>query len=142
MDIKYGINESFTLDVTLIPDFSQVQSDDKIVDLSPFETFYQEKRPFFTEGTELFDKGDQIFYSRRVGAKPINFHKVKNEYDEDKVRSNPETTQLINATKISGKTKSGLGIGIFNAMTSTTYAKVENESGDEKKISHTTIYQL
>ncbi len=131
MDIKYGINESFTLDATLIPDFSQVQSDDKIVNLSPFETFYQERRPFFTEGTELFDKGDQIFYSRRVGTKPINYNKVNTEYD--KVLSNPETTQLINATKISGKTKSGLGIGIFNAMTSKTHAKVEDSSGDEKK---------
>ncbi len=133
MDIKYGINESFTLDATLIPDFSQVQSDDKIVNLSPFETFYQEKRPFFTEGTELFDKGDRIFYSRRIGTKPLNFNQVQNEYNEDKILLNPETTQLINATKVSGKTKSGLGIGIFNAMTSKTYAKVENDSGDEKK---------
>ncbi|MBU1011515.1 MAG: carbohydrate binding family 9 domain-containing protein [Bacteroidetes bacterium] len=133
MDVKLGINESFTLDATLIPDFSQVQSDDKIVNLSPFETFYQERRPFFTEGTELFNRNDRIFYSRRVGTKPINYNSVKNEYDQDKVISNPETTQLINATKISGKTHSGLGLGIFNAMTSNTYAKVIDELGNEKQ---------
>ena len=133
MDVKFGINESFTLDATLIPDFSQVQSDDKIVNLSPFETFYQERRPFFTEGTELFNRNDQIFYSRRVGTKPINYGKVKNEYNQDEIISNPETTQLINATKISGKTQSGMGLGIFNAMTSNTYAKVIDESGTEKQ---------
>ncbi|MEN8123292.1 MAG: DUF5916 domain-containing protein, partial [Bacteroidota bacterium] len=64
MDLKYGINESFTLDMMLIPDFSQVQSDDQVLNLSAFETQYEERRPFFTEGTELFSKGD-IFYSKR-----------------------------------------------------------------------------
>lgn len=133
VDVKYGINESFTLDVTLIPDFSQVQSDDRIVNLSPFETFYQERRPFFTEGTELFNRGDRIFYSRRIGNRPINRGDISDEYNNDQIMSNPETNQLINASKISGKTKSGLGVGIFNAMTSNTYAKV-TENGEEKKV--------
>lgn len=133
MDLKVGINESFTLDMTLIPDFSQVQSDDKVVNLSPFETFYQERRPFFTEGTELFNRKDQIFYSRRVGKKPINYSNVYDEYDADQVINNPETTQLINATKISGKTKKGLGVGIFNAMTSNTYSNVEDEFGNQQQ---------
>ena len=134
MDVKVGINESFTLDVTLIPDFSQVQSDDKIVNLSPFETFYQERRPFFTEGTELFNRRDLVFYSRRVGSVPLNRDKIYEEYDEDQVSSNPDATQLINASKISGKTKSGLGLGIFNAMTSNTYATVVDSEGNKKQI--------
>ena len=67
MDMKLGLSESFTLDMTLVPDFGQVQSDDKIVNLSPFEVYYQERRPFFTEGTELFERGN-IFYTRRVGG--------------------------------------------------------------------------
>ena len=71
MDVKYGINQSFTLDVTLIPDFGQVQSDNKILNLTPFEVKYNENRQFFTEGTELFKKGN-LFYSRRVGGQPIN----------------------------------------------------------------------
>jgi len=134
MDIKLGINESFTLDATLVPDFSQVQSDDKIVNLSPFETFYQERRPFFTEGTELFNRQDRLFYSRRVGSEPINRSNIYDEYDDDQILTNPDANQLINASKISGKTKSGLGLGIFNAMTSKTLAKVIDSNGDEKQI--------
>ena len=77
MDVKYGINESFTLDMTLIPDFGQVQSDNVTLNLSAFETRFDEKRSFFTEGTELFNQGDRelrdgtIFYSRRVGGRPL-----------------------------------------------------------------------
>ena len=131
MDVKFGINESFTLDMTLIPDFSQVQSDDEIVNLSAFETYYQERRPFFTEGTELFNRMDKVFYSRRVGSSPINRSDVSDEYDDEQILSNPDATQLINASKISGKTKSGLGLGVFNAMTSNTYAKVIDDAGNE-----------
>lgn len=69
LDVKYGINESFTLDMTLIPDFSQVISDNLVRNLSPFEQQLTENRPFFTEGTELFNKSG-TFYSRRIGSKP------------------------------------------------------------------------
>jgi hypothetical protein len=81
MDIKYGINESFTLDLTLIPDFSQVVSDNLIRNLSPFEQQLTENRPFFTEGTELFNKA-AIFYSRRVGAKPKGYSSIQNDYGD------------------------------------------------------------
>lgn len=134
IDLKYGINESFTLDMTLIPDFSQVQSDDKIVNLSPFETFYSEKRPFFTEGTELFRRGNRLFYSRRIGSQPINYREIYNNYAEDDIISNPENTQLINSSKISGKTKSGFGIGIFNSMTAASFAEVRDELGNIRQV--------
>ncbi len=133
LDLKYGINESFTLDMTLIPDFGQVQSDERIIDLSPFEIYYEEKRPFFTEGTELFDKGG-VFYSRRIGSTPSGFSDVESGYDDKNIIKNPDEAQLINATKISGRNKKGLGIGLFNAITSNTYAKVRDSSGKEKKI--------
>ncbi|MCD4745057.1 MAG: DUF5916 domain-containing protein [Bacteroidales bacterium] len=133
LDLKYGINESFTLDMTLIPDFGHVQSDDRILDLSPFETYYNEKRPFFTEGTELFDKGG-IFYSRRIGSTPIKYDDIEDDYDENNIISNPDAARLINATKLSGKTNGKLGIGLFNAMTANTYAKVIDTNGVEKKI--------
>ena len=124
MDLKYGINESFTLDMTLIPDFGQVQSDDQIYNLSPFEVYYEEQRPFFTEGTELFDKGN-IFYSRRVGDSPVGFDDV---YDSvginETVTENPTKTRLINAAKISGRTSKGLGIGVFNAVSGRTFATI------------------
>jgi len=123
-DLKYGINESFTLDMTLIPDFGQVKSDDKLYNFSPFEIRYDERRQFFTEGTELFNKGG-IFYSRRVGSQPKGYDDVYNNLSEnEKVTNNPSQTKLINATKISGRTAKGLGIGIFNAMSANTWATV------------------
>ena len=60
MDVKYGINQSFTLDMTLVPDFGQVRSDNQVLNLSPFEVKFDENRSFFTEGTELFNKGDLL----------------------------------------------------------------------------------
>ncbi len=124
MDLKYGINESFTLDMTLVPDFGQVQSDDQILNLSPFEVHYDEKRPFFTEGTELFNKGG-IFYSRRIGDRPTGYYDVYDKLnDNEDVKLNPVETKMINASKISGRTSKGLGIGFFNAMTSASYATI------------------
>lgn len=132
MDLKYGINESFTLDMTLIPDFGQVQSDNNILNLTPFEVKYNENRTFFTEGTELFNKGG-LFYSRRVGGTPINHDIVQDSLSTgDKVLSNPTESKLINATKISGRTKKGLGVGIFNALTENMYAVIENANGQRK----------
>ncbi|MEY4861157.1 MAG: hypothetical protein RL059_856, partial [Bacteroidota bacterium] len=66
LDIKYGINDAFTLDVTLIPDFGQVVFDNQVLNLTPFEIQFNENRQFFTEGTELFNKSG-LFYSRRIG---------------------------------------------------------------------------
>ncbi len=124
LDLKYGINESFTLDMTLIPDFGQVESDDEILNLSPFEVKYDEKRTFFTEGTELFNKGG-IFYSRRIGATPANYDSIYNNLGQNEtIVENPTETQMINATKISGRTNKGLGIGVFNAMTKEAVASI------------------
>tara|TARA_B100000959_G_scaffold279296_1_gene339188 strand:- start:499 stop:2820 length:2322 start_codon:yes stop_codon:yes gene_type:complete len=96
IDLKYGINESFTLDMTLIPDFGQVASDAMVLNLSPFEVKYEEKRQFFNEGTELFNKGGDMFYSRRL------------------------QDDLLNASKVTGRTKNGLGVAVLNAVTNKT----------------------
>ncbi|WP_045114847.1 DUF5916 domain-containing protein [Microscilla marina] len=132
MDLKYGISESFTLDMSLVPDFSQVQSDNVVLNLSPFEVRFQENRPFFTEGTELFNKGG-LFYSRRVGQSSFD---LKDELGEnEEVDKWPGETQLINATKLSGRTKGGLGIGIFNAVTKASYARVKDtETGETRTV--------
>ncbi len=126
MDLRYGINESYTLDMMLIPDFGQVQSDDIILNLTPFEVRYDERRQFFTEGTEMFSKCD-IFYTRRVGGPP-KYGNVP--YDSAKpsevITKNPEETRIINATKISGRNQKGLGIGFFNGMTTNTWAVLED----------------
>jgi len=133
MDLKYGINESFTLDMTLIPDFSQVPSDDQVVNLGPFETYYSEKRQFFTEGVELFSRGD-VFYSRRIGSKPMGYDSIEANYAPEDIIENPEQTRLLNATKFSGRSSKGTGIGIFNAMTAPSYATVIDSTGDTPEI--------
>ena len=122
MDVKFGINQAFTLDMTLIPDFGQVQSDNQQLNLSPFEIKYAENRPFFTEGTELFGKGN-LFYSRRIGGFPVNYITVQDQLQPNEhIVKNPVETKLINATKISGRTQKGLGVGFFNALSNPQYA--------------------
>ncbi len=126
LDIRYGLNESYTLDMMLIPDFGQVQSDDQVLNLTPFEIRYDEKRQFFTEATELFDKCE-IFYTRRVGSTPKNFGLPYDSLRQnEKVTKNPDQTRIINATKISGRNAKGLGIGFFNGITTNTWASVQD----------------
>ena len=130
MDVKYGISESFTLDATLIPDFGQVVSDNVVNNISPFEIQFKENRPFFTEGTELFNKAG-IFYSRRIGKQPDGYNSVNNlvghgDYTDYEIIRNPSITRLYNAIKLSGRTKKNLGIGIFNAVAQPTKAKIRN----------------
>ncbi len=128
MDLKYGINESYTLDLSLIPDFTQVQSDNIIYNLSPFEVRFNENRQFFTEGTELFNKGN-LFYSRRVGQ---TFGDVSYNDQTEEIVSRPSSAPLINATKISGRGKNGLGLGFFNAVTNETFATIRNTTTGDK----------
>ncbi len=133
LDVKYGINQAFTLDATLIPDFGQVQSDNQVLNLTPFEVKFNENRNFFTEGTELFNKGN-LFYSRRIGGRPIHLNKVHNILGvNETVIENPSESKLINASKISGRTQSGLGIGVLNAITKPQYAILENSSSNETR---------
>ena len=133
MDIKYGINESFTLDATLIPDFGQTQSDNKILNLSPFEVKYNENRTFFTEGTELFNKGN-LFYSRRIGGEPLHLYDVSSQLKgTEYITNNPTETKLINAIKISGRTKGNLGIGVFNAITKPMYATIADSAREQTR---------
>lgn len=128
MDVKYGLNSGFTLDLTLIPDFAQVQSDNVFLNLSPFQVKFDDYRPFFTEGTELFNKAG-LFYSRRIGDAPAIADDVLTTYGNNpnyKIIKNPGITRLYNATKFSGRTKGNLGIGIFNAVSAPMYAKIQN----------------
>lgn len=130
IDIKYGINESFTLDATLVPDFGQVISDNVVNNISPFEQQFKENRQFFTEGTELFNKAG-IFYSRRIGRTPTGYYAVKDstdKYPNYTVLSNPDVTRLYNAIKFSGRNKHNLGIAVFNAVTEPVRAKIYNSN--------------
>lgn len=130
LDLKYGINDSFTLDATIIPDFGQVGFDDVVLNLGPFEQIYSEKRAFFIEGTELFSKGN-LFNSRRIGSAPIN-----NDFtisSNESIIDNPDRVDVLNIVKVSGRTKKGLGIGVLNAITKKTEATVQNTITDETR---------
>ncbi|MBL7702255.1 MAG: carbohydrate binding family 9 domain-containing protein [Ferruginibacter sp.] len=130
MDVKYGLNQAFTLDMTLIPDFGQVQSDNRVLNLSPFEVRFNENRAFFTEGVELFNKGN-LFYSRRIGLEP-RFDKYDPRSGNDELIEYPGQAKIINATKISGRTQKGLGIGVLNAITQKQFATFRDPTTQEE----------
>jgi len=121
MDVKYGITDNFTLDATLIPDFSQAGFDRVVLNLGPFEQTFSEQRQFFTEGVDLFSKGN-LFFSRRIGSAPSG----NLDLEANEVADVPDEVKVLNAVKISGRTKEGLGIGFFNAITEKTEATITN----------------
>lgn len=132
LDVKYGLNDAFTLDMTLVPDFSQARFDNQVLNLSQFEVQFNENRQFFTEGVELFTKSG-LFFSRRVGDRP--FRSVGSIDSTETIVENPSQSQLLNATKISGRNKNGLGIGFFNAIENQEKAVIENnETGNTREV--------
>jgi hypothetical protein len=131
MDIKYGINEALTLDVTLVPDFGQVVFDQQVLNISPFEIQFNENRQFFTEGTELFNKAG-LFYSRRVGVQNFDNGNLALDSNE-RLLEIPGPAQLYNASKLSGRFKNGLGIGVFNGISAPRNAKIVNNLTNEQR---------
>jgi hypothetical protein len=130
MDVKYGINEAFTLDVTLVPDFGQVIYDNQVLNTSPFEIQFNENRQFFTEGMELFNKSG-IFYSRRIGVQAPREVLITNLQNQEVLNGVQGMPQLYNASKFSGRTKKGLGIGVFNALSAPTVGTAFNTVTNE-----------
>ena len=133
-DLKYGIDDRFTLDMTLLPDFGQVQSDNKVKNLGYQEVTYNEYRSFFKEATDIFSKNG-LFYTRRIGRTPGGFDYVSDSLQTgEELEENPSQVKLLNAFKISGRTDRGLGIGLFNAVTENTYAVIKQADGGTRKI--------
>ena len=134
MDLKYGVTSDLTLDATVNPDFGQVEADPAVVNLSAFETYFEERRPFFVEGANLFQFGagsggfvfgaPQLFYSRRVGRAPSAPAREPGGYVD-----NPTATRIIGAAKLSGKT-GGWSIGFMDAVTAREHARVQLEDGN------------
>jgi len=134
LDLKYGINESFTLDLTLLPDFSQVKSDDVVKNLSAFEVNFSEQRPFFLESMDLFKLGG-LFYSRRIGKLPTDYYSARDQVGEDEeMITNPASVSLINAFKITGQTSKGLSVGVLNAITDKTTAQIRTIDGHIRNV--------
>ncbi len=144
LDGKVGLTSNLTLDFTLNPDFGQVEADPSEVNLTAFETYFEEKRPFFIEGKNIFTfrimlgdgdfSSDTLFYSRRVGRSPHYYPEVSGDEYVDM----PQNTSILGAFKISGKTKSGLSIGIIDSITAEESARV----GDMGQFRYETVEPL
>lgn len=136
MDVKYGVTGNLTLDMTVNPDFGQVEADPAQVNLSAFETFFPERRPFFLEGANIFNyviamggggkAKETLFYSRRIGRAPQGWVDPRGGYVEE-----PDNTTIQVAEKLSGKTESGWTIGLLHAATAEEVAQIITGEGDE-----------
>ena len=133
LDGKIGLSTNLTLDFTVNPDFGQVEADPSVMNLTTYEVFYSEKRPFFLEGTSIltYDLGkDKVFYSRRIGQAPRGRPKtVAGEYT-----SIPEQTTIISALKVTGKTEKGLSIGIVESITTGELAEISDGQDSREQI--------
>jgi hypothetical protein len=133
-DVRYGVTSNLTLTATVNPDFGQVEADPSQVNLSAFETFLPERRPFFQEGADIFQFGmgvgdgssEQLFYSRRVGRAPQRGVHLENGYTDV-----PEAARILGAAKLSGQLPGGWSVGVLNATTGTAYARLMDSSGLE-----------
>jgi hypothetical protein len=133
LDAKVGISSDYTLDLTVNPDFGQVEADPSVLNLTAFEIFFEEKRPFFLEGNEIFDfdiDGDIPYYSRRIGAAPD----FPDSYDSWLVSEIPDWTTILGAAKLTGKSRKGLSVGLVNGLTAREYGKAVNEFGEKRDI--------
>ncbi|HSG99301.1 MAG TPA: DUF5916 domain-containing protein, partial [candidate division Zixibacteria bacterium] len=118
-DLRMGLGPNLTLEATINPDFGQVEADAAEVNLSAYETFFSEKRPFFTEGSQLFvAEGASYFYSRRIGAAPHGDASGAADFI-----SRPNNTSILGATKLTGRLQSGLSVGAIAAVTGREHAK-------------------
>ncbi len=132
LDGKIGITSDLTLDFTLNPDFGQVEADPSVVNLTAFETYYNERRPFFIEGKNIYEfrpsnvivindfGSDNLFYSRRIGRAPQYYP----DLNDNECADVPEATTILGAFKLSGKTKDGISIGILESITAKENAEI------------------
>jgi hypothetical protein len=133
LDLRYGVTSNLTLNATINPDFGQVEADPAVVNLSAFETFFGERRPFFVEGANIFQFGaggggfifgaPQLFYSRRVGRAPSRWVEEPGGYAD-----NPTATSILGAAKLSGQT-GGWSVGLLEALTGRETARVQRQDG-------------
>jgi hypothetical protein len=129
MDLSYGLGSAFTLDGTINPDFGQVEADPAVINLSAFETFFDERRPFFVEDARVFDFNlsggrNQLFYSRRVGRSPHGYGPSDAVFKDI-----PSNSTILGAAKISGRTAGGLSIGALAAVTGNEFGQGLFEDG-------------
>jgi len=143
LDAKIGVSSNFTVDLTVNPDFGQVESDPSVMNLTAFETFYEEKRPFFLEGLTIFDykfDDQNLFYSRRIGHSPsLTVYPGSGQFVK-----NPDKTTILSAAKFSGTTSNGLSVGLIQSITANEYARLSDSEGNRssEKVEPLTNYVI
>ncbi len=140
LDGKWGLTNDFILDFTVNPDFGQVEADPSEVNLSTFETKFEEKRPFFIEGKNILNfrltpgdgplSYDNLFYSRRIGKSPSYYPDL---IDDEEYEKRPQSTTILGALKITGKTKKGWSTGIMESVTQKEISEIDY-NGERRKI--------
>ena len=138
VDLRYGVTSSLSLNATVNPDFGQVEADPAQLNLTAFEDFFSEQRPFFVEGASIFQTGDyDLLYSRRIGRRPGYFSVPEDAVEEDR----PEATTILGALKLTGKTEGKTAFGLLQAVTAPEYADINRHSTrDEYRIEPWTNY--
>ena len=146
LDTKIGVTNNLTMDLTLNPDFGQVEADPSEVNLTAYETYFEEKRPFFIEGKNIISFGlgmgdgeygnDNLFYSRRIGRKPQgSAYPYYGSSDQSEGYSQiPDRTSIIGAAKLTGKTQNGLSVGFMDAVTSAEVAEIDTGGHKSQQI--------
>jgi hypothetical protein len=128
LDLKYGLTSNMTVDATINPDFGQVEVDPAVINLGVYETYFEEKRPFFVEGSEIFDfgsgPGGALFYTRRIGRAP-------QVAPPTPLADVPTATTILGAAKLSGKTPSGWSVGGVEALTQREVARYRDANGND-----------
>jgi len=131
LDAKVGISSDYTLDLSINPDFGQVEADPSVMNLTSFETFYEEKRPFFLEGNEIFDfelDGAIPYYSRRIGSAPD----FPDNWNGQEISEIPNRTTILGAAKLTGKSSKGLSIGLVNGLTAEEHGVADTGGGEQQ----------
>jgi hypothetical protein len=131
VDLRYGLGAAFTLDATVNPDFGQVEADPAVINLTAFEVFFPEQRPFFVEDARVFDYGlsggrNSLFYSRRIGRPPQGSVPGGPDFVDS-----PDNATILGAAKIAGRTSKGLSLGVLSAVTGNEYAQGAFSDGSQ-----------
>ena len=129
VNMRYGLTSGLSLNATVNPDFGQVEADPAVLNLSVFETFFEERRPFFVDGADNFRTPIQLFYSRRIGKQP-GFNRIPSGFE---MVERPDFTTILGAVKIMGKTTGKTSFGFMEALTAREYASLESVEEEKKR---------
>ena len=129
VNTRYGLTSGLSLNATVNPDFGQVEADPAVLNLSVFETFFEERRPFFVDGADNFRTPIQLFYSRRIGKQP-GFNRIPSGFE---MVDRPDFTTILGAVKIMGKTTGKTSFGFMEALTAREYASLKSVEGEKNR---------